>query len=62
LDEFGIDYIEGAWPGSNPKDESFLKEIRKEKLHYSRICAFVATAGFPDKMISDPNLNAMLAA
>jgi len=62
LDEFGIDYIEGGWPGSNPKDESFFKEIRKEKLHHSRICAFGATARFPDKVMSDANLNAILAA
>ena len=62
LDEFGMDFIEGGWPGSNPKDESFFKEIRKEKLHHSRICAFGSTARFPDKVLSDANLNLMLAA
>ncbi len=30
LDEYGIDYIEGGWPGSNPKDEEFFK---KDRLH-----------------------------
>ncbi|MBC8346363.1 MAG: citramalate synthase [Candidatus Marinimicrobia bacterium] len=62
LDEFGVDFIEGGWPGSNPKDESFFKEIRKEKLHHSRICAFGSTARFPDKIKSDANLISMLRA
>ncbi len=29
LDELGIDYIEGGWPGSNPKDIAFFKDVRK---------------------------------
>ena len=31
LDEFGIDYIEGGWPGSNPKDAEFFAEAAKRK-------------------------------
>ena len=31
LDELGIHYIEGGWPGSNPKDISFFKEIKKAR-------------------------------
>ncbi len=62
LDEFGIDYIEGGWPGSNPKDESFFKKIKKETLTTSTICAFGSTARFPDKIESDPNLIALLKA
>ena len=32
LDEFGIHYIEGGWPGSNPKDMTFFKQIKKVSL------------------------------
>jgi 2-isopropylmalate synthase len=60
LDEFGIDYIEGGWPGSNPKDESFFKKIKNETLTTSTVCAFGSTARFPDKIESDPNLIALL--
>ncbi len=42
LDEFGISYIEGGWPGSNPKDEEFFKLI-KNKLKNSKIVAFGST-------------------
>jgi 2-isopropylmalate synthase len=43
LDEFGIHYIEGGWPGSNPKDIEFFKEIKKVKLENAKIAAFGAT-------------------
>ena len=32
LDELGIDYIEGGWPGSNPRDMSFFEEVKKVEL------------------------------
>ncbi len=60
LDEFGIDIIEGGWPGSNPRDEDFFREIRKTSLSRARMCAFGSTARFPDKVESDGNLNALL--
>jgi len=62
LDDFGIDYIEGGWPGSNPKDEAFFRKIKNESLATSTICAFGSTARFPDKIESDPNLIALLKA
>lgn len=62
LDEFGIDIIEGGWPGSNPRDEEFFRKIRKIKLKRAQICAFGSTARFPDKISSDANLNALLNA
>ncbi|GFO57083.1 (R)-citramalate synthase [Geomonas sp. Red276] len=43
LDESGIHYIEGGWPGSNPKDVSFFKDIKKEKLNQAKIAAFGST-------------------
>ncbi len=32
LDDMGIDYIEGGWPGSNPRDADFFKQVKKLKL------------------------------
>lgn len=60
LDECGIQYIEGGWPGSNPKDISFFKEIKKEKLSQAKIAAFGSTRRAkitPDK---DQNIRTLL--
>ncbi|MBA4417949.1 MAG: citramalate synthase [Syntrophus sp. (in: bacteria)] len=43
LDEFGIHYIEGGWPGSNPKDLQYFKEVKGLKLKNARITAFSMT-------------------
>ncbi len=43
LDRLRIDYIEGGWPGSNPKDNVFFSEIRKAEIQHSRIAAFGST-------------------
>src|SRR5690348_10211163 len=43
LDAFGIDYLEGGWPGSNPKDAEFFRRIRKEPLAHARVAAFGMT-------------------
>ena len=62
LDDFGIDIIEGGWPGSNPKDEAYFKEVKKLNLKQAKICAFGSTARFPDKVREDRNLNMLLDA
>jgi 2-isopropylmalate synthase len=62
LDEFGIDIIEGGWPGSNPRDEEFFQKVKKLNLKKAQICAFGSTARFPNKISSDINLNALLKA
>ncbi len=62
LDEFGIDVIEGGWPGSNPKDEEFFRKIHGIKLKHSKICAFGSTARYPDKVKTDNNLNTLIKA
>ena len=62
LDDFGIDIIEGGWPGSNPRDEEFFSEIKKVKLNHAKMCAFGSTARNLDKIESDPNLIALLSA
>jgi len=62
LDNFGIDIIEGGWPGSNPKDEEYFKLVKKLTLSNSKICAFGSTARFPDKIREDNNLQKLLKA
>ena len=62
LDNYGIDIIEGGWPGSNPKDEEYFRSVKKLKLTHSKICAFGSTARFPDKIKEDNNLQALLKA
>jgi len=56
LDEFGINIIEGGWPGSNPKDEEYFEKVQNLKLKNSKICAFGSTARYPDRIESDNNL------
>lgn len=43
LDAFGIHYIEGGWPGSNPKDLEFFKQAARRKWKHARIAAFSMT-------------------
>src|SRR5712671_10461 len=43
LDSFGVHYIEGGWPGSNPKDIEFFNEARRRKFRNARLAAFGAT-------------------
>lgn len=62
LDEFGIDIIEGGWPGSNPKDEEYFQKVKSLKLKNAKICAFGSTARFPDQIETDNNLNKLVAA
>jgi 2-isopropylmalate synthase len=62
LDEFGIDIIEGGWPGSNPRDEEFFKQIKTYNLINSQLSAFGSTARKVDKVETDLNLNALLFA
>ncbi|MBT8219136.1 MAG: citramalate synthase [Bacteroidia bacterium] len=43
MDDFGIDYIEGGWPGSNPRDMEFFDLVKKEIFHHAKIVAFGST-------------------
>src|SRR4051812_29106148 len=43
LDAFGVHYIEGGWPGSNPKDIEFFAEAKRRKFKRARLAAFGAT-------------------
>ena len=60
LDEFGIDYIEGGWPGSNPRDEEYFQKVKKLKLNHAQICAFGSTARQPKKVASDGNIQKLI--
>lgn len=62
LDEFGIDIIEGGWPGSNPKDEEYFQRVKELKLKNAKVCAFGSTARFPDQIETDVNLNKLVEA
>ncbi|HTX20993.1 MAG TPA: citramalate synthase [Candidatus Aquilonibacter sp.] len=43
LDSFGVHYIEGGWPGSNPKDIEFFAQAKKRKFKNARLAAFGST-------------------
>ena len=62
LDDIGIHYIEGGWPGSNPKDACFFKEIQNYHLKHAKIAAFGSTHHPGSTASSDPNLKALLDA
>ena len=60
LDEFGMDYIEGGWPSSNPKDEEFFTKARQLDLKHAKLTSFGSTARFVAKVETDPNLLGLL--
>ncbi|MFH1645339.1 MAG: citramalate synthase [Candidatus Omnitrophota bacterium] len=60
LDEFGIDYIEGGWPGSNPKDMEFFLEAKKLNLKHSQLTAFGSTRRAHIPASKDDNLKAFV--
>ncbi len=62
LDEFGVNYIEGGWPGSNPKDFLFFKRVKDEQFKNARVVAFGSTKRAKNKVADDPNLQALLDA
>src|SRR4051812_25924122 len=62
LDEFGIDYIEGGWPGSNPKDEEFFQRARMQNFSHARLTAFGSTRLAKNPAQEDRNLLALAQA
>ncbi|MFA5069170.1 MAG: hypothetical protein WC487_03530 [Candidatus Omnitrophota bacterium] len=60
LDAFGIDYIEGGWPGSNPKDMEFFLKARYLELKNARITAFGSTRRANTAAAKDNNIKALL--
>jgi len=62
LDEFGVDYIEGGWPGSNPKDLEYFKRMRLNPPKHAKIVAFGSTCRVGTNPADDANLRALLEA
>ncbi|HRK32788.1 MAG TPA: citramalate synthase, partial [Tepidisphaeraceae bacterium] len=62
LDELGVDYIEGGFPLSNPKDEAFFREIRTAGLKHAKVAAFGMTRRRGMKACEDPGLAALMEA
>ncbi len=62
LDELGIHYIEGGWPGSNPKDIAFFKEIQKVTLKQAKIAAFGSTRRAKTTPEKDNNIRTLIQA
>lgn len=60
LDDFGAHYIEGGWPGSNPKDKEFFRQVKTLNLKKSRIAAFGSTHHPKSKPSADANVRLLL--
>ena len=60
LDELGIDYIEGGWPGSNPKDKEFFARAQRLQLKHARLVAFGATRFAKNTVEEDASVNALI--
>jgi len=63
LDEFGMDYIEGGWPGSNPKDMEFFERVQQElPLKHAKIAAFGSTCRAEIEPANDPQIDLLIQA
>ncbi|MEO6435290.1 MAG: citramalate synthase [Tepidisphaeraceae bacterium] len=62
LDDLGVDYIEGGFPGSNEKDRAFFQEMQAIKLKRAKVSAFGMTRRRGVKAEDDPNMKALLDA
>ncbi len=62
LDQFGIHYIEGGWPGSNPKDMAFFEKAKKYRFRHAKVVAFGSTCRAGNSPEEDPNLRALIEA
>src|SRR5437764_5056307 len=62
LDELGIDYIEGGWPGSNPKDRDFFARASELRLKHAKLTAFGSTRFARNTVETDANVNELVNA
>ncbi|MBZ0278406.1 MAG: citramalate synthase, partial [Anaerolineae bacterium] len=60
LDNLGVAYIEGGWPGSNPKDAAYFEEVREMELQHAKIAAFGSTCRKNSDPADDPNIQALV--
>ncbi len=61
LDDFGVSYIEGGWPGSNPKDEEFF-QLAKDKFKNSKLVAFGSTRKKNSDIRKDENIKKIVSS
>jgi 2-isopropylmalate synthase len=62
MDQIGFHYVEGGWPGSNPRDMEFFELARKETFKHTKIAAFGSTRRGNVKVAQDGNIKALLAS
>jgi 2-isopropylmalate synthase len=62
LDGFGIHYVEGGWPASNPKDSEFFRQGRNLGLRHAKLTAFGSTRKAKTRAADDANLKALIEA
>jgi len=62
LDDFGVSYIEGGWPGSNPKDAAYFDAVQALDLKYAQIAAFGSTCRKGYQPEDDANIKALVDA
>ncbi|HVU39256.1 MAG TPA: citramalate synthase [Opitutales bacterium] len=62
LDEFGVDYIEGGWPGSNPRDQEFFEQARGLKLRQAKLASFGSTRRAQTPVAEDAQVRLLLDA
>ncbi|MEI6493411.1 MAG: citramalate synthase, partial [Verrucomicrobiota bacterium] len=62
LDAFGVDFIEGGWPGSNPRDVAFFEEAARRTWKHAKIAAFGSTRRGGVAVESDPQVRTLLEA
>src|SRR3954470_6195377 len=62
LDDLGVDYIEGGFPLSNPKDAAFFRDVKLLKLKHAKVSAFGMTRRRGVKAEDDPGMKALLEA
>ncbi|MEO0532060.1 MAG: citramalate synthase [Planctomycetota bacterium] len=62
LDEMGFDFVEGGFPGSNPKDAEFFERLAKQPLKHAKACAFGMTRRKGVKPADDPGLASLVAS
>ncbi|GIW19471.1 MAG: citramalate synthase [Tepidiforma sp.] len=62
LDELGFEWIEGGFPGSNPKDAEYFRRLREVKLRHAKVSAFGGTRKPNTTCEADANIRSMVAA
>jgi len=62
LDEYGLPYVEGGWPGSNPKDVEFFRLAKQATWRTAKLAAFGSTRHRANRAADDPNLRELLRA